>query len=315
MNRDELVKDVRNMLVKTGFSSSDPSFLQHAGFDLVARRDRLIMILKILTNVDSVDRQGMASMVALARAVEGTPIIIGLKMASAAMEDGVVYSRYGIPAFTRNTLFDLFVEGVPPMVYSAPGGLYVRLDSDVLREMREKGMSLGELAEVAGVSRRTIQMYEDGMGAKLEAAIRLEEHLGIELINPIDPLSISQKYYEGSLDMDGAVVPDMMKAIFEQLHDMGYSVQLTNRCPFDALTSDRRNLLFTGVGQLDSHIKRRARVMANISKLLERKSVFFVERRKGRVSLEGTPLIEYSELGTIHEKKKIIQIIDDRGSD
>ena len=42
-----------------------------------------------------------------------------------------------------------------------------------LRE--ERSISLGTLAEIAGVSRRTIQMYENGMGAMIDVAIRLEE--------------------------------------------------------------------------------------------------------------------------------------------
>ena len=75
----------------------------------------------------------------------------------------MVYSRFGIPLMSINTLHDLFIEEVPPLIYSAPGGFYVRLDKEVLARLRQGGRSLGELAEIAGVSRRTIQMYEEGI--------------------------------------------------------------------------------------------------------------------------------------------------------
>ena len=43
------------------------------------------------------------------------------------------------------------------------------------------------LADVAGVSRRTIQMYESGMGAMIDAALRLEEYLDTEIIETVNP--------------------------------------------------------------------------------------------------------------------------------
>ena len=169
---------------------------------------------------------------------------------------------------------------------------------------------------MAGVSRRTIQMYEDGMGAKLDVALRMEEALGIELISPIDPLS---KISDGQMTEDelvsGLDVSSPMKDIFEHLSEMGYSVQPFSRCPFDALTSDRKTILFTGIGKLESRLGQRAKAIANISKLLERRAVLFVEERKGKTSLEGAPLITYLELEKIGDKKKIIQIIEDRGVD
>ncbi len=58
---------------------------------------------------------------------------------------------------------DLFLEGVPPLIYAAPGGLYVNIDADLLADVREeRDWSLGRLATELGVSRRTVSKYEDG---------------------------------------------------------------------------------------------------------------------------------------------------------
>ena len=313
MNRQEIVQDSISILERAGFSTSDPSYLVHSGFDIVARRDALILVIKVMAS-ESCSRSSLMGMLALARAVSGTPLIIGSGTSSKGIEDGVVYSRFGIPFMSLETLQDLFIEEVPPLIYSAPGGFYVRLDKSVLARLRQGGLSLGELAEIAGVSRRTIQMYEDGMGAKLSAALRLEKALGIELIVPIDPLTYDGKAGEGGeANSFDCLENDLAVNIFEQLNEMGYSVEPTNRCPFDALTTDRENLLFTGVGIIDKKMARRAKAMANISRLLERHSVFFVDDRGRKTSLEGTPLITYVELERIGDKKKVLELIRDRG--
>ncbi|MCK4756872.1 MAG: transcriptional regulator [Thermoplasmata archaeon] len=314
MKREELVQEAVGIFTKAGFSTSDPAYLSHSGFDMVARRGELIIVLKAVVNVDGINRNSLTGMLALTRAVDGTPLIIGAKKSSGKIEDGVVYSRFGIPLMSLDTLNDLFIEEVPPLVYSAPGGFFVRLDSEVLRRMRDGGISLGELAEIAGVSRRTIQMYEDGMGAKLSAALRLENTLGTELILPIDPLTYNM-LDEAFVECQGLGIGDndLAAEIFEHLNEIGYSVEPTSRCPFDALTSDRENLLFTGVGRVDKNIMKRARAMSNISKLLDRYSVFFVEERGSKTSLGGTPLISHVELEKIGDKKKILELINDRG--
>lgn len=314
MNREELIQETIRIFKRAGFSTSDPSHLRHSGFDLVARRGSLIMVVKATLNKDGISRESMTGMIALARAVDGTPLIVSGGRSTEIVEGGVVYSRFGIPLISVSTLYDLFVEEVPPMVYSAPGGFYVKLDAEVIRKLRQGGASLGELAEIAGVSRRTIQMYEDGMGAKLSAALRLEDALGTELILPIDPFAfnLEECNLPGCGSLEGTGGDKLAVNIFDHLNQIGYSVEPTNRCPFDALTSDRENLLFTGVGRLETAITKRARAMANISKLLERHSVFFVEDRGRRTILAGTPLISHIELESIEDKKKILELIKDR---
>ncbi len=47
-------------------------------------------------------------------------------------------------------------------------------------------MSLGDLGQVLGVSRRTISKYESGMGTTLEVAIRIEEFFNTGVVESID---------------------------------------------------------------------------------------------------------------------------------
>ena len=85
------------------------------------------------------------------------------------------------------TLHDYLVEGVPSLIYAAPGGLYVNIDGDTLKTLRtQRNVSLGTLANVAGVSRKAIRMYEAGMGAKVEIAVKLEKFFDEPLVRPAD---------------------------------------------------------------------------------------------------------------------------------
>jgi putative transcriptional regulator len=203
------------------------------------------------------------------------------------------------------------MEGVPPFIFAAPGGLYVKLDSARLKELREKkGISLGTLADVAGVSRRTIQMYEAGMGAMIDVALRLEEYLDESLVLPIDPFARTPQGHGFELECQELDI--FGQDIFEMLTGMGFSIVPTVRCPFEALTSERENLFLTGLGRDERNLKEKARMVSDISRVTERRSVIFIERIKTRGSIEGTALIGRDELKKISGAERFCDLIETR---
>jgi putative transcriptional regulator len=309
MQRQKLIADVHSTLRKAGFATSDPKDLAHSGFDIVARRDSTILVVKVILNANSLDEAMLASMKSLAGALDGSSLIVAVKSGEDAIEDGVSYSRAGIPLISHSTLEDLLLEGVPPLVYAASGGYYVNMDSELLRKAREQGHSLGDLAEMGGVSRRTIKMYEDGMNAKVEVALRLEEALGIELILPGDPLNCpkSRESAAPREDFEG-----MARDIFSRLNKIGYSIMPMSRCPFDAVTKDSDVVIFTGIDRRRPGLEKRARAMANLSRILGKHPVIFMDRMGEKVNLEGTPLITCGELRKARDRKKVIELIEER---
>lgn len=307
--RENLISEVHGLLIKSGFATSDPRDLVHAGFDIVARKDSLILVIKVAANASSINTSGVAGMLTLSRAVDATPLIVALKSGSQQIEEGVMYTRAGIPLISPGTFHDLIIEGVPPMVYAASGGYYVNIDSQILRKAREGGLSLGDLAEMGGVSRRTIKMYEDGMGAKLEVAMRLEERLKIALILPADPLDVR---VGAPVDETGVRGEGLVREIFLKLHQIGYSVEAANRCPFDAVTQDRRTVLFTGIDKKDHGLERRARAINNLSRILEKHAVIFVDMRGRALNIGGTPIIGCKELDKTEDKKGLMEMIEER---
>ena len=98
-------------------------------------------------------------------------------------------SRYGIYAISIATLYDYFVETDPAACLRFAGGLYVNINGDALRGLRERrSMSLGDLGQVLGVSRRTISKYESRDGYDPRGCDRIEEFFDTGVVESIDTM-------------------------------------------------------------------------------------------------------------------------------
>ncbi len=310
MGRNQLVDEVRSVLAKTGFYLTEKGGGRGLSFDLVGRRDDLLLFLKILQNVDAFSRGTADELRALATSLRGSPLVVGERSGSGPLEDGVIYSRFGVPIVSRRTFVDLFEEGVPPFMFSAPGGLFVRIDAEVLRAARDRhGVSLGDLAEVAGVSRRTIQMYMEGMSATVDIAMRLEEFLREPLVLPVDPFAYTKE--TGDMLRDFEELERFERDVFRKLQALGFGVLPTVRCPFDALTT-RETTMLAGVPTRDERLDDKARVVGDVSAVVERDAVLFVEVQTSRESIDGTPLIKKGELRKIRDPDEIEDLIAER---
>ncbi len=310
MGRNQLIEDIREVLGKTGFYLSEKTETRGLSFDIVARRDDRLILVKVLQNVDALSKGNAEELRMLATTLEGSPIVVGERSGGGPLEEGVIYSRFGIPIVSRQTFVDNFEEGVPPFMFSAPGGLYVRIDSTALRAARDaRGISLGTLAEIAGVSRRTIQMYMEGMSATVDVALRLEEFLGQPLVLPVDPFVYTRE--TGEVLRSFEAFEAFERDVFRKLQSLGYSVLPTVRCPFDALTT-RETLFLTSVPTKGERIADKARVVSNISSVVEKDAVLFVEVHTSAQSIDGTPLIQKAELRRIRDRGEIEDLIAER---
>jgi len=306
--RDELLRRVRSTLAKSGFYVSDPHNIRSISFDIIARRDRRLLIIKALANIDSLSSEDAEQLRTLASTLNASPMVIGLHSGSGRLEHGILYSRFGIPIISEATFHEHMLEGVPPVVYAAPGGLYVRLDGEALKKVRQdRNISLGTLAEIAGVSRKAIQMYESGMGAMIEIAARIEEYLNEPIVVPLDPFSYTAEVAKTLRSFDQ--FRGLNREVFELLDTIGYSVVPTVRCPFDALAKEEDTLLLTGIGEDPAMTLRKAKVVGNISRVTERKSVIFVREETSKEDIEGTPLITEKELRKADDADDVLELI------
>ncbi len=313
MHRTDLLEEVRALLARAGYSVSERCDLRPVSFDLVARRDRELLLLKVLTNVDAMSEAIAHEIKVLCRFLEAKPLLVGLRAGTGPLEDGVVYARHDVPIVTPATLAEHIMQGAPPMVFAAPGGLYVQLDADRLRQARiAADLSLGTMAQIAGVSRRAIQMYEEGMSASIDAAMRLEEALGLELVRPIDPTaSFDASRYEAPEESAPSKEDPTETLVRTLLESLGYTVRSTRRSPFNALSTQQRDTIFTGMGRDSPQLRRRARVVTSISHVTGRPGFFVVERTT-RTSIEGTPTVNRRELLRLNDPEAVLELILER---
>jgi putative transcriptional regulator len=191
---------------------------------------------------------------------------------------------------TLKTLEEFLLEGVPPFVFAAPGGLYVRMDGELLRRVRqENDISLGDLASIAGVSRRAVQQYEEGAGATVDVAVRIEKYLRQPVIQPLDPFT-----RRGEGQPVGSWVEEELgrlrgqeRRVADQLGALGFKVVPTQRCPFDALGTRMKDRLITTVEDAQSPVDiPREEVLGTLARIAEARPVIFSgrkERKKRRV--------------------------------
>jgi putative transcriptional regulator len=313
MDRKELIHDTREVLAKAGFYISEDTDSRMICFDLVARRDDILIIFKILSNVDSFSKYNAKELNVVSKMLRGAPVLIGERNSQKKIEPGIIYLRYGITMFNSETLKDIFLEGVPPIIFSAPGGFYVNIDGAALYRARtDKDISLGQLAEVAGVSRKAIQLYESGMSTMIDIALRLEEYLDIPLIRPMEPFAVKEESDVIHCSLDEPADIGIKNDIYTQLRILGYDVVPTRRSPFDALTKDKKVLIITGISEPNKLAVEKARIMTNISKITEQYSVMFLEKFPNKDNLEGTPVIHKGELEQIADSEDIITLISER---
>jgi len=316
MSRRALVQNVTAMLEDAGFTVSDRCAIRPKSFDVVARREEEVLLLKVLGNVDAFGDVTGAEMRRLGTYLDATPLVVGLNTRDEELERGVVYFRHGVPVLSPDTALDLFVENLPPLIYAAPGGLYVNIDGDVLRDEREeRGWSLGRLAEELGVSRRTVSKYEDGMNASIEVAAVLEELFGDGLTDPVSVLDGAEEVHDADPTPEDPEPEADDTRVVAIMRKAGFDVHPTLRAPFSAVGEDEQgpDTVLTGNSEFTESAEKRARIMGSIGEVIETRSVYFVDRAR-RDSVEGTALVEHDELEDLREPEDVRDLIRDRGA-
>ena len=313
MSRSALVGNVTAMLEDAGFVVSDRCAIRPKSFDVAARRGNDVLLLKILGNIDAFDAKTGAEMRRLGEYLHATPLVIGLRTRDEELNPGVVYFRHGVPVFSPDTALELFVDGVPPLIYAAPGGLYVNIDSEVLADAREdRDWSLGQLAQELGVSRRTVSKYEDGMDASVEVAAQLEEMFDEDLGSPVSVLDGAEAVREADELPDAPEADPDDEPVVTVLTRVGYDVHLTDRAPFKTVSEDEdEGQMLTGHSAFTKTAEKRARIMSSVGQVTRTQSVYIVDTAK-RESVEGTAIIEQEEMEDIEEQADLRNLIYDR---
>jgi putative transcriptional regulator len=341
--REKTIERIAEILARAGFFVSDAHAVRPSSFDLMARRDSTLLIVKVLKNIDALDPTEAAQLRRLGALFQASPIVVGEMSGGTKLTPGVVYTRYDLPVLVEDSLEEYVLRGVPPFLFASPGGIFARIDGERLRAVREsRGLSLGALASVAGVSRRTIQLYEEGAGAEVAVVERIEHYLTEPIVRPIELFVLRRtaatKAGAERTPAEGASPPDEPKTrpdppspgpalastgdpirdrVLRQLDDMGWQVTVTVRCPFDALSQGSvrkaEELLLTSVGSLRT-AKLRAELLHDLARVAEGHALYVLREAGEGTSIDGLPVVTVPELKRHRDRDELLELIFERES-
>ncbi len=308
LTRSQLLQQIENLLKSQGFKTSD--IYDQGSFDIVARKNLLILLLKTFQNIDSINESNAHEMKQLANIFLASPIIIGEKSRNGILEEGVIYERYDIPTIGFDTLKNMILYNEYPEILADRGGYFVKIDGNVIKQYREEySLSLKDLADLAHVSRATMYKYENEIvRANTETAMILEEILNTKVTLDIDLLKQPQpddiKYSEGDDTLD--------------LSKLGYGVVSTNKSPFDAVakmkSSDKHSPLMANVekNRTEKTLKRMAVPLKDLSMITTSEPVFIINNEKIKESIGTIPVIKSWELKEFENSKELLKMIRER---
>jgi putative transcriptional regulator len=297
---------VISILLLGGFDVSERCNIRPRSFDIIAKKGDTLLIIKGVSHIDSVSADIAWDLNLIAHHLGATPLIVGERARDTELERGVVYVRYGLFAISPESLYDYFVEGVSPMVYASPGGLYVKIKGDLLREVRERSqMSLGDLASRLGVSRRTISKYESGMGTTLDIAVKLEDLFNAPLVETIELID-----YHAPPAQERPPAESASSEALADLERMGMQIHAMRQSPFQALALFEKHTILTAYGSSQKVVKR-ASLIGNISQITKTFAMCVVTDYKKQKKIGKTLLIGEEHLHSLEDGSELIDMIND----
>jgi putative transcriptional regulator len=327
-SRERWIEQVQQTLQRAGFYVADTHGVRPSSFDLAARRDSTLLLVKVLKNIDALDAGEASRLLELGRLFPAIALVIGETSGASELDPGVVYTRYGVPIISQETLQEYLDKALPPFLYASPGGTFARIDGARLRLLREtRGLSLGTLAGVAGVSRRAIQLYEEGAGAEVGVIDRIETFLGEPIVRPIElfdrpvptPPKPGTESETSRADGKSRKSPSpprprtgdsLRDGVLDQLDGMGLEVVVTVRAPFDAFTRTPE-ILLASVGSLRAALHR-AEILHGLARVSEGHAMFIVRETVHRPSIAGLPILNVTELKRHRDGDDLIEEISER---
>jgi putative transcriptional regulator len=182
-------------LKEAGFQVSQICCSRPSCFDFVTRKEDTTILVKVNSDVDTFSVQSARELKVIAGRVSAASLLISQQTHGKPLEDDTVYSRNGIFVVTEKTVRNIALQTAHPLIYAGPGGYSVEVDGELVEKRRkELGLSIGKLAVMIGVSRRTLYGYERGMAkASVKSAYKLAETLGVPVAKPINVLKSTRK--------------------------------------------------------------------------------------------------------------------------
>lgn len=298
--KDEIIGDTAQALIDNGFTVSDCKGTQSC-FDIIAKKDSLILLVKVLTNVEGLTQKNALELKKVSRLLSATPLIISVRMKSHMLADDVMYERHDIHVINVNTLSKLDRE--LPTVYSIRGNYCSRIDPRVLIRLRNKfGMTQQELADLLDISKQSIYRYET-TGRMISSIVEKIFELFEEDITM--PSRIFEVHKPTEFKEPFRYHSGLKKQVIDTLQRIGFSTTFTN-APFDIIAKEKETV-FTAVTNDWRRLERKIEMIETISEIAGGYSVCISERKVGA----RVQIMRLKDLRRIQGPEEFIEAISD----
>ncbi len=298
-----LMSNVVKLLRKGGYSLLELVETKPRCFDIIAKKGEQILLIKVLYNVDSMKMETAEEMRKIAKLLNATALVIGERFKFDFLERRVVYTRYNLPVINLATFYD-YLRGELPYIYSAPGGYYVKLDAEKLRKIREvRGITIGDVARMLGVSKRMVKNYEEGADASVDIAMKIEEVFG-DVVKKID---FSEFFSEEGEEIESEEDED---EVVGKLREIGIAIYTVKHTPFDAISKFEEREVLMGLKQV-REIERRAQLIGKVSEIVNANAAYITEKElKKKVS--SVVFVLKEELESLDSPEDFISLINEK---
>ncbi len=314
MSREEResFKPPEEVLKEAGFRVSEKCCARPSCFDYAARKGKRLLFLKFQPEINSFSPEDSRELEAISSTVSGVSILISKKTREKFLEDDTVYTRYNIFAVTPRTFENMILRNIYPLIQAGPGGYYVEINAVAIRRRRQElGLSVGEMAEMIGISRRTLYGYERGMAkASVAAAYNIIYTLGIPVARPINIFETTRMQRKCFLSRAKRAIAKhkLLHKILKRFARC--NVTTVRKAPFDFVLDvpEEKMRVIGGVASdKEREIDRRIDEIVSVSKVIKARPIFVTDGRKP--SNKDIPCVCSEEFSKIRKPEDIIYLI------
>jgi len=305
----EMLAAPEAVLKEVGFKVSERCCSRPSCFDFAARKNETLVLIKVESDIDILSLNDSQELKAISQCVSAASLLLGEKTREKPLEDDTVYSRYDVLVVTPKTFENIVLRKAYPLIKAGPGGYYVEIDHESIKRRRQElGLSVGEIAEMIGISRRTLYGYERGMAkASVTAAYNLIWTLGIPVANPINVFEKSR--YQRKCFLSSAKLAiarnKLLQKIFRKLARC--RITTVKKAPFDFVINfpEEEMKIIGGVtNSKELELNRRVDEILSFSKVVKAHPILITEGREP--STKDISCIRSEEISKIKKPEDLI---------
>lgn len=308
----ERVKAPEAVLKEAGFAVSERCCCRPSCFDYVARKNGILIFTKFQSDIDLFSPRDSWELKAISNCMSAASLLISEKTREKPLEDDTVYSRYEVLVVTPKTFENIALRNIHPLIQAGPGGYYVEIDGEKIKRRRQElGLSVGEMAEMVGISRRTLYGYERGMAkASVTAAYNLIYTLGIPVAKPVNVFekSTSQKKCFLSAAKTAIAKNRFLRRIFRRFSRC--HITTVKKAPFDFVINipEEKTRIIGGVANDgERKLDRRIHEILSVSRIVKAHPILITEGHKPKNM--DISCIQQQELSKIRKPEDLLSRI------